>query len=108
MAAAAAFFPQRVPSGSQPCSAASLGVGGCHLTLPEANPHGRDHGRAHTPAPVETLLKLTHGKDMSSSLAGKQFSSVVPQRSQWVSAPLGVRTLLQDVARAGILVERFS
>lgn len=111
VAAAVAFSPQRVPAGSPPCSAASLGAGGCHQTQPGASPHGPGHRRAHTPAPVETVLEPTHGKDMSSSLAGKQFresNSVLPLRWLQVGAPLGVRALLRDAADAGILVERFS
>lgn len=71
VAVAGVFFLQRVPSGSPPCSSASLGAGGCHQTPPEASPHGPGRRRAHTPAPVETVYELTHGKGMSFSLAGR-------------------------------------
>lgn len=76
VAAATVFFPQRVPSESPPCCAAFLGACGCHLTPPVASPHGPGRRRAHTLTPVKTVLELTNGKDMSSSLARKTIQGV--------------------------------
>lgn len=56
---AARSFPQRVPSGSPPCSAASPGACGCHRTPPAASPHGPGHRRARIPGPIQSTGHIT-------------------------------------------------